>query len=241
MRKFKFSIAIAALCFVSVLPVFSNTVGFTYQSAVDDAGWGLHGDWEHEVNRLKIGVEGQLQSNKSYAGNLDLALTIFDKVRFESNNIFAGPSISGLGRDNDLGMSYVFKIGGLEISAGLFGKNGNPFQPVYRLKDPTDPMSAELKDSGILIKDGSSLNGALRTEFDVSVLDKDIEVGLRSLIEVLGDPGTEKAHQLRADIQTGGTLVGNIDWIAQAQVVAQIWGENITWQRVINGGVNYQF
>ena len=233
-------VIVFTMCFT--LPAFSNSVGFIYQEAIDDSSWGVNADYETQVNDVvKFGVEGQLQSGVSYAGNADIAVTLWESLRLESNNLFTGYQVSKLGRTNDLGASYVFMLGKLEVSAGLFGKNGNPFQPVYFLKDPTDPNSAELKDSGILIKDGSSLNLALRTELEFQVLGKGVEVGLRGLLEVAGEEGTEKAHQLRADLQTGGQLVGGINWTAQAQVNAQAWGEDVTWQRIVNFGVNYPF
>ena len=233
-------VIVFTICFT--LPVFSNSVGFTYQEAIDDSSWGVNADYETQVNEtVKLGIEGQLQSGISYAGNADIAVTLWESLRLESNNLFTGYQVSKLGRTNDLGASYVFMLGSLEVSAGLFGKNGNPFQPVYFLKDPTDPNSAELKDSGVLIKAGSSLNLALRTELEFEVLGKDVEVGLRGLLEVAGEEGTEKAHQLRADVQTGGQLIGGINWTAQVQFNMQAWGESITHQRIANLGLNYPF
>jgi hypothetical protein len=233
---------ITALVMFLTPAAFSNSVGFSYGEALGESNWGVNADYETQVNdAVKFGIEGQLQSGDAYAGNADVAVTLWKALRLESNNLFTGYEVSKLGRTNDLGASYVFMLGSLEVSAGLFGKNGNPFQPTYELKDPTDPNSAELKDSGILIKDGSSLNLALRTELEFEMLGKPVEVGLRGLLEVLGEEGTEKAHQLRADLQTGGQLVGGINWTAQAQVNAQAWGEDITWQRIVNFGVNYPF
>ena len=109
------------------------------------------------------------------------------------------------------------------------------------MKDPTDPTSAELKDSGIDTKDGSTLNLGLRTELEFPVFGRDVEVGFRSLVELLGEKGSEKAHQIRADIQTGGQLVGGVNWVIQAQVIAQMWGDEITHQQTANIGVNYPF
>ena len=229
-------VAFALVAFFTT-PLFANTIGFTYSQALDDTAWGVTADYETEVREnVDFGLEGQLQAGDSYAGNLNLSLTLWN-IRLESNNILTGYELTSLGRDNDLGASYVFGIGDLEISAGLFGKSGNPFSPVYELKDPTDPTSAELKDAGILIKEGSSLNLALRTEFDLARF----EIGLRGLLEVAGEEGSEKAHQLRADVQTGGELIGSINWVAQAQIVAQMWGREITYQTTGNLGVNYPF
>lgn len=235
-------LAIVAAALIATTPLFANTIGFTYGEALDDSNWGVNADYEGQLaDNVKFGAEGLLQTGDVYAGNLNLSVTLWDKLRLESNNIFTGYEIATLGRDNDLGASYVFSLGGLEISAGLFGKNGNPFQPVFELADPTDPTSAALKDSGILVKDGSTLNLGVRTELEFSILGRDVEVGLRSLFEVAGEEGTEKAHQLRADIQTGGQLRDGINWVVQAQVIAQAWAGEITYQRTTNIGLNYQF
>ena len=116
-----------------VSPVFANTVGFIYQSAANEDAWGLNGDYEADITDvLKFGAEGQLQSGDVYAGDLDLAFTLGNDglgIRLESNNTFTGYALAKMGRNNDLGLSLVFPIGGVEVSGGVFGKNGNPFEP----------------------------------------------------------------------------------------------------------------
>ena len=242
MRVSKLLLAIIVACFVFVPPVLANTIGLTYSQAIDDEAWGVIGDYEHEISdNLKFGLEGQMQASDAFAGNLDMALTIWNNLRLESNNIFQGYVLNDIGRRNDLGASWVFAFGDTEVSFGLFGQNGNPFQPIYELSDPTDPTSAELVDSGILIKDGSTLNLAARFEKDMSVLNRSVEGGFRTLFELSGKEDEDKVHQLTIDLETGGNLALGVTWTAQVQIDAQLQGEEVYLQRTITSGVNYRF
>ena len=219
---------------------FGNSVGVNVSQALDDVSVGVHGDYEVELkDNLKLGLEGQGLAGDAYLGDLAVALTIGnDKlgVRAETNNHWTGYTLDDMGRTNDLGLSLVFPLGNLEVSGGVFGKSGNPFLPVYELSNPNDPNSATLKDSGIVIKEGSTLNLALRTEFDW----RNFEVGLRGLFEIAGEG--DKVHQLTADVETGGGLLSTgFDWTLQWQLVTQAWGENITWQSAAILGVKLDF
>ena len=222
-------------------PVFANEVGFIYSQASTDSNWGINADYEKQVSeRVKIGIEGQLQSGDVHIGNADFALTLNLPVdiRLESNNMLKGYSLDGMGSSTDLGASLVFPLGDTEWSAGVFGKNGNPFAPAYELKDPTDPASAELIDAGIDIIEKSSLNLAVRGEFDKTVLDRTVEVGARALFELRGEG--EKVHQLVVDLETGGTLLG-VNWTVQGTVVAQAHGDTIQHDRSIMTGIKIPF
>ena len=220
-------------CFCSMSD--ANTIGLSYDRAVDDSNWGIYGDYETEVDALGFELEGQLQGGDVYLGNLDLAFTFFNNFRLESNNLLKGYEIDTIGRKNNLGLSFVFPIKDLEVSVGVFGVNGNPFDTIYELADPTDPESAEIKNSGLRIKEGSTLNAALKTEFDVSRF----EVSLRGLLEVAGEG--EKVHQLDADINTSGSITDSINWTLQTRVSAQLYGDVIEYETRIISGVEYPF
>lgn len=236
MRDLKLGIAMAMLFLLCTLPIMANTVGFTYQSAVNDTAWGLNGDYEADITDiLKFGAEGQLQSGDAYAGNIDVAFTFFDNFRLESNNVLKGYTLDSIGRTNDIGLSFVLPVKDTEWAVGVFGKAGNPFTPIYELEDATDPNSAVLKDAGITIKEDSTLNVAVRGEFDVSRF----EIGLRGIFEVAGEG--DRVHQVVADIQTGGNLARGIGWTVQGKIVSQLYGEVIEAERSIIAGVNYGF
>lgn len=222
-------------------PVFANEVGFIYSQASTDSNWGVNADYEKQVSeRVKIGIEGQLQSGDVHIGNADFALTLNlpVDVRLESNNLLKGYSLDGMGSSTDLGASLVFPLGNTEWSAGVFGKNGNPFAAAYELADPTDPTSAELVDEGIDIIEKSSLNLAIRGEFDKTVLNRTIEVGVRTLLELRGEG--EKVHQAVVDLETGGALWG-INWSIQGQFIAQAHGDTIQHDRSIMTGIKIPF
>ena len=232
-------IALSLICF----PVFANTIGFTYGEALDERNYGIHGDYESQLTDVvKLGAEGQFQYGEALLGNLDVAVTLGNErlgVRFESNNNYKGADLNDVGRTNALGASLVFPLFGLEVSGGVFGKTGNPFQPTYKLADPTDPASAELADSGILIKEESTLNLALKTEFDW----KRLEVSLRGLFEVAGEG--DRYHQLDVGLETGGQFTEKIGWTAQLRVIGQLVdqedGAKIYSERSIIAGATYSF
>ena len=237
-----FTLSLFVVCFVLLLftlPVFANTIGFTYQRAIDETSLGVVGDYEQEVSdNVSIGVEGNLQSDgDSYIGSLDLALTydLFLDIRFESNNDLKVYDWNDPGTSTDLGVSLVIPTGDVEWSVGIFGVRGNPFSPTYELSDPTDPTSVALADSGITIKDGSSLNVAVRSEFDVSRF----EVGFRGLFEALGQG--EKVHQATFDISTGGGLPGGFDWLAQGKVTVQKYGNLFEYEDSLQLSFNRPF
>ena len=230
------------VAFVAILlwkpPAFANTIGFSYSQAVDDHSWGIHGDYEEQVaDAVKVGLEGQLQSGDVYLGNLDLALT-FDlllDVHLESNNTLKGYQLDTLGRTNDLGLSLVVPTGDIEWSVGIFGKNGSPFGEVWELADQTDPTSAKLVDAGLSIKEGSSLNVAIRGEFDLSRF----EIGVRGLFEALGEG--EKVHQLDFDVETGGQLTQSVGWAVQGKLTGQLYDGVVEYETALISSVQYSF
>ena len=230
---------IASLMFVAFAN--ANTVGFSYDRAVNEDSWGIYGDYQEDFNEYSgFELDGQLQGGDVIFGNLDLALT-FGMFRLESNNLLKGYEIDSIGRKNNLGLSGVVNLGDFEVSVGIFGVNGNPFDTVYELENPTDPNSVVEKDAGISIKEGSTLNAALKTEFSRTILNRDFEIALRGLFEVAGDPETDKAHQLEANISTGGTLINSLNWTAQARISAQLWGDLIQHDSQIMTGVEFPF
>ena len=238
---------IFVVCFVLLLftlPSFANTVGVTFSdSTIEGLDLGVFGDLEVDLHEfIKLGAEGQFQRGDLYLGNIDVAVTFGQEsfgVRVETNNNFKGGALDDIGRTNELGLGLVFPIAGLEISGGLFGKTGNPFQPTYELADPTDPDSATIADSGILIKEESTLNLALKTEIDW----KRLEVSLRTLFEVAGEG--DKYHQLDVGVETGGQFTKKIGWTLQGKVIGQLIaleeGAKIYSERTVLGSIQYSF
>ena len=101
--------------------------------------------------------------------------------------------------------------------AVCFGQTGNPFAPTFRLIDPTNPdAGVEPIDAGIKIKEESTLNLALKTEFDWRFL----EISLRGLFEVAG--GGDRFHQVDLGFETGGKLTQELDWTLQGKLIGQL-------------------
>ena len=233
-----------AILIITAITVFSffcisgasadGNVGFNYNRAVNDASWGLTGDWEYEIRpRVIFEVEGDLQSGDVYKGTTDLSIS-FGVIRFSSHNTFKGYDFSGIGRKNDLGVSLVKTFGDIEVAVGVSGRNGNPFAPQTALGALTAAGFGEEEfeglgleniklSEGLSIKDGSSLLGSLETELDFNVANRDFELGIQALLEMAGEG--ERVHQVKANLGTNGELFGEFDWQAALTLEAQLYGD----------------
>ena len=212
--------AITALTMLFTVGAYSEgSVAVNVAGVMDDNAWGVVGEYEKSI----FEVEGNLQSGEAYVGNVDAAVTVFDHLKISSKNTIKGYSLDELGRTNDLGLGAVIPVSGIDFTIGVFGRNGNPFAPVYELETPTDPDSAVIsKDGGITIQGGSTILGSVEAELDVGRF----EVELQGLLELLGKD--DKVQQVRANISTDGALFNTgITWNIAANVRLQKYGELI--------------
>lgn len=242
-----FTIIVAAIfALLSVLPskkaYSEGNIGLSINRSVDEHNAGIFGDYETDVGPLGLEIEGQLQSGDVYDGHLNLAvLWNFKNIGFRvaSDNDLKGYSLDTLGRQNNLGLDFVVPIGGsgVELSVGVFGRNGNPFEKPSALntlldegfvEDEIAPLGlAEIypKDRGIVLPDGSAAGMAIKGEFDVS----GFKIGLKTLLELLGEG--EKVHQFRLDIGTGGTFDSTgVEWEIYSTLTAQKSGNTIQYE-----------
>ena len=208
------TITLTALLFSCALPVFAGgEIGLTYnRDAVGDQDIGFIGEFEHDAGFGEFEVESQAQIGDLIRGKIDLSVTFGPGaigIRPYLHNEFQGYNLDTLGRTNDLGLGLVAQIKALEVEISLFGRSGNPFAPRTALGILTDAgyVEADVTEAvsgipdlaeGITIKEGSSLNAAVATEFEVSRF----EVEVKGILEVLGEG--EKAHQIVSNIGTGG-------------------------------------
>ena len=223
-----------SLFFTSMVYAEGN-LAVNVAGVLNDNALGVIGDYEKGI----FEVEGNLQNGDAYAGNVNAAVTLFDYFRISSKNTLSGFSLDDLGRTNDLGASFVYGLTDeIDVAVGIFGRNGNPFAPVYELSDPTDPESVVLKDAGITIKGGSSVLASLETELDVGRF----EVELQGLLEVLGEANTDKVQQVNANISTDGTLLDTgIMWNVSVNIRAQKLGEVVEYETSYFAGFGKKF
>ena len=219
-----------------------GNIAVNVSRVIEDTNWGVIGDYEKGI----FEVEGNLQSGDQYSGNVDVAVTLFDYFRVSSKNTLKGYSLDGLGRVNDLGAAFVLPIGDIDVAVGVFGRNGNPFEPRNALGTLTDAGFAEtdfdgleLADitlaEGISIKGGSSVLGSLETELDVGRF----EVELQGLLELLGEG--DKVQQVHANISTDGALGGGFMWNVAANVRLQKYGEVVEYEADYFAGIGKKF
>ncbi len=230
---------ILAITFITALTFFFTSASYSegnlavnVAGALDDNAWGVIGDYEGIFE-----VEGNLQGGDAYTGNVDAAVTLFDYLRVSSKNTLKGFSLDELGRTNDLGAAFVVPVSDeVDVAIGIFGRNGNPFAPVYELENPSDPNSVVLKDAGITIKGGSTMLASLETELDVGRF----EVELQGLLELLGTD--DKIQQVRANISTDGAFFNTgITWNIAADVRLQRYGDLIETEASYFAGFGKKF
>ncbi len=223
----------AGSMFFTVGAYSEGNVAVNVSGVMDDNAWGVVGEYEKGI----FEVEGNLQSGEAYAGNVDAAVTLFDYFRVSSKNTLKGYELATLGRQNDLGASFVIPIGEtVDVAVGIFGRNGNPFTPVYELENPSDPNSAVLKDEGITIQEGSTLLASLEAELDVGRF----EIEGQGLLELLGEG--DKVQQVRVNISTDGAFFDTgLTWNIAANVRLQKLGEVIEYETDYFAGLGLQF
>ena len=239
MKPFYLTLAlmVLSLCmFLSPYAYSEGSFGFSYSRAVDDESIGIHGDIEKDLGLFDLEVEGQLQSGDMYVGSLDISADI-GFIRISSNNNLKGFTLGSIGRENVLSLSGVYEVGDYEVSIGVFGRNGNPFKTSYELSDPIDPLSEVIETyAGISMPEGSGWGVSLSSGFNASVFEIDGEVLL--------DPNDVR-HQGNIGIGTGGDLLGNLGWIAKADIIAQSIKEDETrtlkFETSTIFGIDYRF
>ena len=220
-----------------------GNIAVNVSRVIEDTSWGVIGDYEKGI----FEVEGNLQSGDTYTGNINTAITVFDFIKLSSKNTLKGYSLDTLGRQNDLGAALVVPVtDDIDVSIGVFGRNGNPFAPRSALGTLTDAGFTEtdfdglgLADitlaEGISIKGGSSVLGSLETGLDVGRF----EVELQGLLELLGEG--EKVQQVHANISTDGALGGGFTWSVAANVRLQKYGEVVEYEADYFAGIGKKF
>ena len=249
-RNLTFVLVLMLAVFVAV-PAFSEgTIGFNYSQAVDDANYGIRGDYEKDFGLASIDLEGDIHSGDVHAGDLEVGV-MFDVgpvgVRLHSSGLLKAYDLDSIGYDSSIGADLVVPIiENTNVSVGIFGRTGNPFAPRTALGTLTDAgftedifeglgLESVTLSEGISIKPESTLNAAVKAEFDVSRF----EIEVKGLFELAGEG--EKAHQINTDISTGGSLIEGISWRLSANVVAQFYKEVVAYEIRNYLGVEYPF
>ena len=239
------------LFYLLTIPAYSEgTIGLNYSRAVGDANWGANCDYEKDLGMASIDLEADIQSGDIYTGDAEVGLT-FDVgrigIRLYSAGLLKGYALDEIGYDNRLGADLVVPVfANTSVSVGIFGRTGNPFAPRTALGTLTDAGFTEDTfegmaldgielDEGISIKPESSVNAAVKAEFDISRF----EVEVKGLLELAGKG--DRIHQMITDISTGGNLLGNLNWRLNGNVITQVYGDHVEYEIRNHLGLEYPF
>lgn len=238
MIKSLFITLLMAVCLLCS-PALASQIGVNVSQSPADSALNIVGDYEKSVGDVDLEAEGQMNIGDVYIGNVDLSAKFnITKVavKLTSSNLLQGPTLAGLGRQTVQDLSLVFPIKSVDVSAGVFTAQSNPFAETYELKDLTDPNSVEVSEAGIELPDGNRWGVSFAFGVDLLML----EVGAKGLL----DP-SNITHQGRFDIGTGGEIPGfrKLQWTAQAIYDVQVHKEEkftFDQQRQVFLGISYQ-
>lgn len=240
-----------ALLVISHPGYSENTIGVNYTRAVNDQNLGVIGNYTYPMEDVDMTIAGQLQAGDGYRGNSELRFTfklpLPIDIALHSTNTIKGYTLDTLGRTNDLGADIVIPVrkDTVDVTVGIFGRNGNPFAPRTALGILTDAGFAE--DSldaslgnltlaeGISLKDGSSLNAAIATKFKHGRLAIDI----KALLELMGEG--ETVHQGIVSLSTTGRITNTLHWTLKSDITLQAYQGKIEYETTWYIGSNFTF
>lgn len=241
---------IILLMSLPALPLYANSIGFTFNRVVDDSAWGLRGDYETAINDIvKVKMDGNAQSAAIYRATYNLTATVNLPIAIDINfnNTFKGYDIDSLGRINDIGAAFVVPVQNIDVSVGLFGRTGNPFgAPNARqtlidagydeMQIPADLADLNPIPTGLSIEGGTSLNASLKAGFDVNRF----KISTKALLELAGEG--HRTHQLLTVISTSGRIAGNFNWQASLDLGLQIFDEDLEYETagILTIGYNFE-
>ena len=240
--RFVILLTIVAMIFSQCVFAEGN-IAVNVSRVIEDSNWGVIGDYEKGI----FEVEGNLQSGDQYTGNLNASVLLLDYIKISSKNRLKGDALYTLGRENDLGGAFVFPIAGIDVAVGVFGRNGNPFQPrdAFGVLTGVGFAEADLQglglenltlSEGIAIKEGSTMLTSFAAELDVGRF----EVELQGLLEILGKD--DKVQQFHGNISTDGVLGDSgFTWNVAANVRMQKQGQVIEYEMDYFAGIGKRF
>ena len=163
------------------------------------------------MGAAKCDLDATVQGGDQILGKSNLEVSVpvagFDAGIFTKMNV-KGYSVSDLGRATDIGAKFGRTFGDVQVSFGIFGRNGGVFGPPNALKTLEDNGydvstlaglglgSINPAPTGLSIKAGNSVNALVEAEFDLSFA----HVRLQGMPELSG--AEDAVHQLIATLSS---------------------------------------
>lgn len=193
-----------------------RSIGLSVNQIGPDVSWGASADIPFEMGAAKCDLEATAQSGDQILSKIGLEVSVpvvanFDAGLFTKTNI-KGYSVSDLGRATDIGAKFGRTFGDVQVSLGIFGRNGGVFGPPNALKTLEDNGydvsvlgglgldAVNPAPTGLSIKAGNSVNALLEAEFDLSFA----HVRLQGMPELSG--AEDAVHQLIATLRSSWEL-----------------------------------
>lgn len=209
------ALLLALVMFSGVNADADRSIGLSVNQIGPDVSWGASADIPFEMGAAKCDLEATVQGGDQILGKSNLEVSVpvagFDAGIFTKTKL-KGYKVSDLGRATDIGAKFGRTFGDVQVSFGIFGRNGGVFGPPNALKTLEDNgydvsvlgglglEEMAPAPTGLSIKAGNSVNALIEAEFDLSFA----HVRLQGMPELSG--AEDAVHQLIATLSSSWEL-----------------------------------
>ena len=225
---------VCALLLLGSVADADRSLGLSVNQIGPDVSWGASAALPFTMGAAQCRLEATLQGGDHILGKsaLEVELPIvggFDAGVFTRMNV-KGYAISDLGRATDLGAKFGRTFGDVQVSLGIFGRNGGVFSQPTALKTLEDngydiTALADLGldavhpvPTGLSLKAGNSVNALIETEFDLSFA----HVRIQGMPEL--SAAADAVHQLIATLSSSWELGTHLELTGTLDVGFQSFG-----------------
>ena len=210
-----------------------RSLGLSVNQIGPDVSWGASADIPFAMGAAQCDFDATVQGGDQILGKSALEVEVpvagFDAGIFTKMNV-KGYSVSELGRSTDIGAKFGRRFGDVQVSLGIFGRNGGVFGPPNALKTLEDngyDITA-LEDlgldavtpapTGLSLKAGNSVNALIEAEFDLSFA----HVRIQGMPEL--SASEDAVHQLITTLQSSWQIGTHLQLTGTLDVGFQTFG-----------------
>ena len=210
-----------------------RSIGLSVNQIGPDVSWGASADIPFEMGAAQCDLDATVQGGDQILGKSNLEVSVpvagFDAGLFTKMNV-KGYSVSDLGRATDIGAKFGRTFGDVQVSFGIFGRNGGVFGPPNALKTLEDNgyditgleglglEAVNPAPTGLSIKAGNAVNALIEAEFDLNFA----HVRIQGMPEL--SASKDAVHQLITTLQSSWNLRDNLQLTGTLDVGFQTFG-----------------